>query len=395
MQRIRTTPIGLPALLAPAISSNETRRAAGVVDGYPPPPGSRAAGSDQRRHDRRRRGPALSPLALDTTQGHTQQRPRVVVHVATTGLSKRIDRIVEVVARKLTPSNDTFLYRRRVNPGVPILPEASALHGITDELVADSPEFAAIVPTLLEFLDNSDIEGRDTDFDLQMLEVELHLADSESGATLRSSAPRVLAPQRPTPTRVICFACRARNRGLLRGSGSLSGQETHRGDARARVTWEHAEGRRYRVAALSGRRDRHTSTEIGGRGNANEGQQKGTLSMHHRRTTPIGRWALLEPAISSTETTGAAGAADGPPPPLGSQAVAATSAGTTGGAGGPALSLPWRSTPHEVTPRRGLPLRARRSRSQRAAAAERAAVGGATVACGPASGVTRRGGGLR
>ena len=209
MQRIRTTPIGLPALLAPTISSNETRRAAGAADWPPPPPGSRAAGSDQRWHDRRRRGPALSPLALDTTRGYTQQRPLVVVHVATSGLRKRSDRIVEVVARKLTPSNDTFVYRRRVNPGLPILPEATALHGITDELVAGSPEFAAIVPTVLKFLDNSDIEGRDADFDLQMLEVELYLADSEfpPGATLRSSAPRVLAPQRSTPARVICFVC--------------------------------------------------------------------------------------------------------------------------------------------------------------------------------------------
>ena len=60
--------------------------------------------------------------------------------------------------RKMAPCNDTFLYRRRVNPGLPILPEASALHGITDELVADSPEFAAIAPTLLRFLDNCDLE---------------------------------------------------------------------------------------------------------------------------------------------------------------------------------------------------------------------------------------------
>ena len=210
MQRIRTTPIGLPTLLAPAISSNETGRAAGAAGGYPPRPGSRAAGSDQRRPDRRRRGTALSSLALDTTQGHTQQRSLVVVHVATTGLRKRSDRTVEVVARKRTPSNDTFLYRRGVNPGLPILPEVSALHGITDELVADSLEFAAIVPTLLKFLDNCDLKGRDADFDLQMLEVELYLADSEfpPGATFRGGAPRVLAPQRSTPTRVSCFVCR-------------------------------------------------------------------------------------------------------------------------------------------------------------------------------------------
>ena len=210
MQRIRTTPIGLPALLAPAISSNETRRAAGAAGGHPPRPGSRAAGSDQRRPDRRRRGTALSSLALGTTQGHTQQRSLVVVHVATTGLRKRSDRTVEVVARKRTPSNDTFLYRRGVNPGLPILPEVSALHGITDELVADSLESAAIVPTLLKFLDNCDLKGRDADFDLQMLEVELYLADSEfpPGATFRGGAPRVLAPQRSTPTRVSCFVCR-------------------------------------------------------------------------------------------------------------------------------------------------------------------------------------------
>ena len=163
-----------------------------------------------------------------------RERPLVVVHVATTGARTRNDRIVGVVALKLTGSTDAsrrksikparqilreatavhriavaFLYSRRVNPGVPILPEATGVHGITDELVADRPGFASIVPTLLDFLDGSDIEGLDTDFDLQMLEVELFLASSafRSGTTLRSGAPRIREHQRSALKRALCFVC--------------------------------------------------------------------------------------------------------------------------------------------------------------------------------------------
>ena len=183
----------------------------------------------------------------------------------------------------------------------------------------------------------------------------------------------------------------ARNRRLLRGPGSLNHQETHCGGARAKVTREHAEGRRYRADTLSGGRDRHRSTEADGEGKCRWRAAGRTLPVQHRRTTPTGRWAMLAPAIDSTETTGAT---DEHPLPPGNRAAAATSAGTPGDAATPA-SLRRGSRPHQVAPTRGLPPRARRSRSQRAAAAERAAVGGATVACGPTSGVTRRGGGLR
>ena len=187
----------------------------------------------------------LREWGLDPGRFAGRERPLVVVHVATTGPRTRNDRIVGVVALKLAGSTDAsrrksvnrarqilpeatavhriavaFLYSRRVNPGVPILPEATAVHGITDELVADRPGFATIVPTLLDFLDDSDIEGLDTDFDLQMLGVELFLASSEfrAGTTLRSGAPRIREHERSALKRALCYVCERAIRDFFSGS---------------------------------------------------------------------------------------------------------------------------------------------------------------------------------
>ena len=72
-----------------------------------------------------------------------------VCDVETTGLDPEVDRIVEVavltvdVIRKVvcdTPV-DVLVY-----PGIPIPPEASAIHHITDDMVAGMPAFAGVRP---------------------------------------------------------------------------------------------------------------------------------------------------------------------------------------------------------------------------------------------------------
>ncbi|MCK9462298.1 MAG: 3'-5' exonuclease [Proteobacteria bacterium] len=71
----------------------------------------------------------------------------------TTGLDPIEDRIVQI--------GGVFLRRgelvgpRRsslVNPGVPIPPDVTAIHGITDADVADAESFAAVGPRFVEFL---------------------------------------------------------------------------------------------------------------------------------------------------------------------------------------------------------------------------------------------------
>ncbi len=69
------------------------------------------------------------------------ERPLAVIDLETTGIDPKVDRIIEISVLKLTPDGGADHRTRRVNPGVPIPPEASAIHGITDDDVAEMPSF--------------------------------------------------------------------------------------------------------------------------------------------------------------------------------------------------------------------------------------------------------------
>ena len=64
-------------------------------------------------------------------------RPLVFFDLETTGLDLKNDRIIELAFIKWTPTGDILERERRFNPGMPIPPEATAVHGITDADVAD------------------------------------------------------------------------------------------------------------------------------------------------------------------------------------------------------------------------------------------------------------------
>jgi DNA polymerase-3 subunit epsilon len=62
---------------------------------------------------------------------------------------------------------------RRINPGRPIPKEATAVHGIHDEDVADAPSFGQVAKGLLELLEGADLAGFNvTRFDIPLLDRE-------------------------------------------------------------------------------------------------------------------------------------------------------------------------------------------------------------------------------
>lgn len=71
-----------------------------------------------------------------------------------------------------------------VNPGVPIPPEATAIHGITDEMVKDAPSFAHVLPELAEAVSGGRVLIYNDVFDLQRLGHELGVHHGESGDLL-------------------------------------------------------------------------------------------------------------------------------------------------------------------------------------------------------------------
>lgn len=77
-----------------------------------------------------------------------------IVDSETTGLDPSVDKAVEVGGILLEDGKIVKHYESLVNPGIPIPPEASAVHHIVDHMVADAPGIeAALLPILEEEVD--------------------------------------------------------------------------------------------------------------------------------------------------------------------------------------------------------------------------------------------------
>lgn len=100
-------------------------------------------------------------------------RPLVVFDIESTGVSPRKDRIIELAAIKLMPDGEEISKCWLMNPGVPIPPETTAIHGISDEIVKDCPTFADKADEIFEFFRGCDLSGFNADrFDIPCLEEE-------------------------------------------------------------------------------------------------------------------------------------------------------------------------------------------------------------------------------
>lgn len=105
-------------------------------------------------------------------------RPLAVFDLETTGLSISADRIVEISIVKAMPDGSTKILTKRMNPGRPIPPEVTAIHGITDEDVKNEPTFAELGNELNQFLANCDLAGYNAiKFDIPFLVEEFYRSD--------------------------------------------------------------------------------------------------------------------------------------------------------------------------------------------------------------------------
>lgn len=105
------------------------------------------------------------------------QRPIVFFDLETTGTNIMFDRIVEISIVKLMPNGEEFVKTRRINPEMPIPPEATAIHHITDEDVANEPTFSRVAKSLAELFEGCDIAGFNSNrFDIPLLDQEFQRA---------------------------------------------------------------------------------------------------------------------------------------------------------------------------------------------------------------------------
>ncbi|OGS12571.1 MAG: hypothetical protein A2234_06280 [Elusimicrobia bacterium RIFOXYA2_FULL_58_8] len=94
------------------------------------------------------------------------------IDVETTGLSPRTARVCEVAAISFMGAQRLGTLAELVNPGCPIPAQCTGVHGITNEMVENSPAFGAVAPRLLAMLENSVIVAHNAAFDMGFLRME-------------------------------------------------------------------------------------------------------------------------------------------------------------------------------------------------------------------------------
>jgi len=105
------------------------------------------------------------------------ERPLAFIDVETTGLNPYSDRIVELSILKIRPDGTEEYKSHRINPDIPIPAEASSIHGIFDEDIANEPKFHQYAVSIRDFLNDCDISGFNViKFDLPFLEAEFKRA---------------------------------------------------------------------------------------------------------------------------------------------------------------------------------------------------------------------------
>ncbi len=102
------------------------------------------------------------------------KRPICFFDLETTGVNVAKDKIVEISILKVFPNGNKESKTWLVNPGIPIPPQTTAVHGITDEKVANEPSFKELSKPIHNMIKGADLAGFNSDrFDIPLLAEEL------------------------------------------------------------------------------------------------------------------------------------------------------------------------------------------------------------------------------
>lgn len=108
------------------------------------------------------------------------KRPICFFDIESTGVNVVNDRIVELSVLKVFPDNTKESKTWLVNPEMKIPAETTAIHGISDEKVANEPTFKELAHAVYNMIKDSDLAGYNSNkFDIPMLAEEFLRADIE------------------------------------------------------------------------------------------------------------------------------------------------------------------------------------------------------------------------
>lgn len=101
------------------------------------------------------------------------KKPLIFFDLETTGINITKDKIVEISLIKVMPNGEEMQKTRRLNPGMHIPEQSTAIHHITDDDVKDCPTFKQIAKDLARIFEGCDVAGFNSNrFDVPMLEEE-------------------------------------------------------------------------------------------------------------------------------------------------------------------------------------------------------------------------------
>ncbi len=126
--------------------------------------------------------PGIAHLISVSVQGLAQEWkaeaplseiPWASIDTETTGTNAQADRVIEVGIVLFQSGQVVEKKNWLINPGRPIPPDATKVHGITDADVADKPSFAEVMPEIVEALQGALPLAYNADFDRGFLLEEL------------------------------------------------------------------------------------------------------------------------------------------------------------------------------------------------------------------------------
>jgi DNA polymerase III subunit epsilon len=106
--------------------------------------------------------------------------PLCFFDLETTGINITQDRIIEIAVIKVMPNGEVIKKSNVINPTIPIAPESTAIHGISNEDVKDKPTFKEVAKEYARFFEGTDLAGFNIlKFDVPVLVEEFLRADVE------------------------------------------------------------------------------------------------------------------------------------------------------------------------------------------------------------------------
>ena len=85
------------------------------------------------------------------------KKPLAFLDIEATGSNTATDRIVEIAIIKVLPDGNRSVKRKLINPQMPIPQFCIDIHGITNEMVKDAPNFKQAAQEIKQFLDGCDL----------------------------------------------------------------------------------------------------------------------------------------------------------------------------------------------------------------------------------------------